>query len=280
MIRLKRLLSIAICLLLVFSLAGCDGKNTPGSTLSASNNPSVPLQEQNAPKAPYGDSQASEVYRASIYYASAEGTVSMPSTRVLWLNSDSPIERRLAEETLKSPGGDAVSVAPKGSRILSVEAAGPIVTVNIQPASPMSNTETALLMEAMSKTLMELPHVEGVNFLFSGRAAALSSLPAGVILKDTDFRSLMDEGTRDLQGETASISRKAVLYFPSEDASCVLAEPSQISLNASDPASSLLLALTKMPKTRGTAIAVPMHDTLIAKGGFYHKLWHSQFEKT
>ncbi len=265
MITFKRLVSLALCFLIAVSLAACDAKKTPGSTLNTLNSPSLPLQEQNAPKAPYGDSHASEVYRASIYYASSDGAVSMPSTRVLWLNSDTPLERRLAEETLKSPGGDAVSVAPKGSKIISVEAAGPIVNVNIQPSAPLTDTEISILMEAMSKTLMELEHVEGVGFLISGRAASLSSLPAGLITKDTSFRTLMDENARLLQDNSASVSRKAALYFPSLDESCLLVESAPITLNADDPASSLLLALAKAPKTAGAAVAIPMYDALIAK---------------
>ncbi|MBQ6716201.1 MAG: hypothetical protein IJN21_06745, partial [Clostridia bacterium] len=82
MITFKRLLSLALCVFIAVSLAACDAKKTPGSTLNILNSPSLPLREQNAPKAPYGDSHASEVYRASIYYASSDGTVSMPSTRV------------------------------------------------------------------------------------------------------------------------------------------------------------------------------------------------------
>ena len=265
MMNFKRLLSLMLCAILLFSFAACSVKKTPGSTLSAPSDLNLPLSEKDAPKAPYGDSRASEVYRASIYYASSDGSVSMPSTRVLWLNSDSTIERRLAEETLKSPGGDALSVAPRGSKIVSVEAAGPIVNVNVQPSAPMNDTETALLMEAMSKTLMELTHVEGVNFLISGRASAISSLPSGVITKETDFRGMMDESARYLQGENVSITRTAALYVPSSDESCVLLESAQIALNASDPASALLLALAKAPKTQGAVTAVPMHDTLIAK---------------
>lgn len=261
----KRLVSLVLCLIMLVSLSACDQNNAPGASGGTSDRLSAPLQEANVPKAPYGDTMDSEVYRASIYYASADGSVSMPSTRVLWLNSAAPLERRLAEETLKSPGGDAVSVAPKGSRIASVEAAGPIVTVNVLPASPMSDPERALLMEAMTKTLMELEHVKGVSFLFSGRAASLASLPVGVISKDTDLRSLMDENAHALVSESAAVTRKAALYFPCEDETCVLVESASVALDPLDPASSLLLALTRAPQTEGAVTAIPMQETLLAK---------------
>ena len=55
------------------------------------------------------------------------------------------------------------------------------------------------------------------------------------------------------------------MYFPSLDESCLLVESATITLNADDPASSLLLALAKAPKTAGAAVAIPMYDALIAK---------------
>lgn len=267
--RTKRIFSIVLALVITFSLASCSRTNTAGSTTNSAGSLSLPLKEPNAPPAPYGDTRDSEVYRASIYYASDDGSVSVPSTRVLWLNSQASLQRRLAEELMKVPGGDAAAVVPKGSSIASVESAGSIVTVDVLPASPMSDAEIKTLSDAMSKTLFELEFVTGVNLLLHGRAASMSSLPIGVIGKNTDMHTLHDESIHYADNEYSIVSRRAAIYYPSLDESCVIPFEIPVSYNPSDPAEAILRALGTPPEAGGVIAGVPYCENLFERPSQY-----------
>ena len=264
----KRLLSALLSMVLLLSLTSCTVKSNQGNTTGGSAEVTLPLKEANVPAAPYGDKKDSEVYRASIYYASADSSVTVPSTRVLWLNSESSVERRLAEELMKVPGGDAVSVVPRGSRVASVEAAGGIVTVNVLPASYMTDPEVKTLSDAMSKTLLALDGVTGVNLLLYGRAASVYGLPIGLIQKNTDISALYDEAVHFSESDTASVIRRAAGYFPSANESCVIPFEITFPHNPSDPAEAILRALGASPDA-SVLSGVPACETMFEKKSHY-----------
>ena len=266
---IKRILSALLALICLVSLTSCAGKKNAGTPSGNSSDLALPLKEANVPSAPYGDKKDSEVYRAGIYYASGDNSVTVPSTRVLWLNSESAVERRLAEELMKVPGGDAVSVVPRGSRIASVEAAGKIVTVNVLPASSMSDLEIKTLTEAMSKTLFGLDGVEGVNLLLNGRAASVFGLPIGLVGKSTDISALYDESVHFAESESASVMRRAVGYFPSTDKSCVIPAETTLALNPADPAEAVLRALGTAPGAEAVLAGVPACESMFEKKSHY-----------
>lgn len=264
---IKRILCAILAAIFISTLTSCAGKNNAGNVSSGTTEIHLPLKEANAPVAPYGDKKDSEVYRASIYYASGDTSVAVPSTRVLWLNSQSSVERRLAEELMKVPGGDAFSVVPRGSRVASVEAAGGIVTVNVLPAAAMSDLEIKTLADAMSKTLFGLDGVTGVNLLLSGRAASVYGLPFGLIGKNTDVTALFDEAVHFNETESA-VTRRAAGYFPSADESCVIPYEITLSHDPADPAKPILRALGQAP---GASVlsGVPACDIMFEKESHY-----------
>lgn len=267
----KKLLCLLLCISLSLFLASCSGKNTTGSQSGSETELILPLHEIPAPSAPYGDQTDNEVYRASIYYAMADGTVSMPSTRVLWLNSGVTLERRLAEELLKSPGGDALTVAPRNSRIASVEAAGPVVTVNVLPSSPLTDAQTALLAEAMGRTLLEIDGINGVSLLLAGRAAAISDIPVGLITDSTSMQSQRDEASHlalnAVQG--AMVTRTAAVYYPSKDETCVLPVITPLTFDGKTADAKLIAALSGVPAAENAIIAVPGSENIIEKSSDY-----------
>ena len=264
----KRILSAVLSVVLAVSLASCTGNSNTGTTTGNPAEVTLPLKEANVPNAPYGDGKDSEVYRASIYYASGDSSVTVPSTRVLWLNSESSIERRLAEELMKVPGGDAVSVVPRGSRIASVEAAGEIVTVNVLPASAMTDLEVKTLSDAMSKTLLTLDGVTGVNLLLHGRAASVYGLPVGLIQKNTDLSAVYDEAAHFAESQASSVTRRAAGYFPSIDETCVIPFEISLSHNPADPAEAILRALGTSPDA-SVLSGVPACETMFEKKSHY-----------
>ena len=267
--RLKRIFSLLTALILAFSLSSCSVKNTTGTTAGGASSMTLPLAEENAPLAPYGDKEDSEVYRASIYYASSDGSVSVPSTRVLWLSSASSIHRRLAEELMKTPGSDANAVVQRGSRIASVENSGNIVTVNVLPAGSMSDAEIKTLTEAMSKTMFELPSVTGVTVLLSGRAASFSDLPIGLITKNTDVSILYDEAVHYEESGHTSVSRRISAYYPSIDETCVIPCEMTVSHEPADPAKAILRALGTLPNQSGVIQGVPGCENMFEKVSRY-----------
>ncbi|MBR3928984.1 MAG: GerMN domain-containing protein [Clostridia bacterium] len=269
MMNMRRILSAALAVMLSLSLSACSAKKTPRIASNGEEKITLPIREANAPPAPYGDKKDSEVYRASIYYASADGSVSVPSTRVLWLNSQSSVERRIAEELMKVPGGDALAVVPRGSRIASVEAAGEIVSVNVLPTAVMSDMEVKTLAEAMSRTLFELSGVEYVNLFLYGRAASFNGLPVGLIGKTTDVSALLDESIHFAETENASVSRRAAVYFPSVDETCVIPMETTLSYAPDDPAEAVLRALGNEPHARGVLSGVPACENMFERKSHY-----------
>lgn len=268
----RRILSAFLALALVLCLTSCASQSASKNTSTDAARMTLPLKEQNAPQAPYGDARDSEVYRASIYYASGDGSVSVPSTRVLWLNSQSTIEYRLAEELMKVPGGDAYSVVSKGSRIASAESSGGIVTVNVLPASSMTAPEIRTLAEAMVRTLTELDGVSSVNLLLHGRAASVYCLPLGLIHKTADISALFDESLHFNKAEDTPLVRRAIGYFPSKDETCVLPMEITVHYNPADPAEAVLRALQTTPASGEAVSGVPACETMFERKSHYEIL--------
>ena len=266
----KRILSAMLAMLFALSLSGCAKKNPSPNASNGTSEVTLPIGETGVPQAPLGDKWDSEVYRASIYYAQSEASVSVPSTRVLWLGAQSSVERRLAEELMKVPGGDAISVVPRGSRVAQVEAAGEIVTVNVLPTAVMTDLETKTLADAMSRTLFELEGVSGVNLLLHGRAASVYSLPIGLITKNTDLSALLDEAIHFPESGNSAVSRRIAGYYPSLDETCVIPCEILISHNPDDPAEAVLRALGSVPQSaRGVISGVPACETMFQKKSQY-----------
>lgn len=267
--RMKDVSCLLLCLVLSLSLCACSVKGKSNTSNPSLSDLSLPLTESNPPAAPYGDQTDNEVYRASIYYAASDGTVSAPSTRVLWLNSGATLEKRLAEEVLKSPGGDQIMVAPKNSRIAFVEAAGPVATVNVLSGAPLTDNDKALLMEAMGKTLLEAEGVTGVNVLIGGRAPELSCMPVGLITASTDVSQYLDESLHAGEKTASAFTRSAAVYYPSSSDTLVLPVSTSLSINAESPVESLFQALTNAPQGYNVLSAVPSADTLFEKKSHY-----------
>lgn len=246
----KRLLTGFACLLLSLCLTGCSVFDaiSPESEIGYAD---LPEPEKKDIDAPVGDEFDKTVYGASLYYPDAEGEMLHPYTRVVSLDANTQLNRRLCEEILKTPGSDLQAVAPKGSRILFVESASGLVNVCIQPAQAMDEAQLLLLAEALSKTLLAIDDNSGVSLMLSDRAACVNLLPLGVIGRDTDFEAFTSETAAD--GMAAE--RRMLAYYPASDDEHLIAESVPVALNPQDPARACLAALAGAPQN---LCAVPL----------------------
>lgn len=239
----KRLLTGFVCLLMAFSLTGCAlfDAVSPESEIGYA---ALPKPEGAAAAAPIGDEHEKTVYGASLYYPDAEGEVSFPYTRVLWLDGDTPLNRRLCEELMKNPGNDVQSAAPKGSRVLFAESGSGLVNVCIQPAAALDEDQVITLAAALSKTLLNIPENTGVSLMLSERAAGVNLLPLGVIDRDTDLSVYRNEAL----SEGAAIERNILAYYPADDGEHLIAESVPVILHSDDSALSVISALAAAPQ--------------------------------
>lgn len=250
---LKRFMAGALCLISAVCLAGCGifDAVSPESEIGYT---ALPKPEAALRTAPIGDEFENSVYRASLYYPDANGEISLPYTRVLWLDGNTPLNRRLSEEILKNPGGDVQAAAPKGSRVLYAESGSGLVNVCIQPAQALDDDQVILLATALSKTLLEIPENTGVNLMISERAAGVNLRPLGVIDRETDLTLYKNESA----SENANVERSMIAYYPANDGKHLIGESVSVVLNAADPALPGISALAQSPRS-GSALSVNLN---------------------
>lgn len=171
--------------------------------------------------APWGDSQADYLERAGIYYIN-EDAQQLARSEISYLLTPSEdqmvtVLNRLLGET----PDDVAAVAPEGTRLLGVEAAGSVVTVNLSLEARGADSDQRLLWlyAAIANTLTEMSSITGVNILINGRQEAVLSLPMGVMAQsDGDLAALWAQQQADAQraqlSETSSTSAQLCCISP------------------------------------------------------------------
>ncbi|HIS91571.1 MAG TPA: GerMN domain-containing protein [Candidatus Alectryocaccomicrobium excrementavium] len=202
--------------------------------------------------APWGDSQADYLERAGIYYIN-EDAQQLARSEISYLLTPSEdqmvtVLNRLLGET----PDDVAAVAPEGTRLLGVEAAGSVVTVNLSLEARGADSDQRILWlyAAIANTLTEMSNITGVNILINGRQEAVLSLPMGVMAQsDGDLTALWAQQQADAQraqlSETSSTSRTALLYFPAMEGAWFVAEPRDLTFVDGNYATALLAALSQ-----------------------------------
>ena len=249
-----RALALAVAMALL--LTGCDGLLvSPGDSARET----LPAPVSSAPAAPVGDDRPLSSFYAWLSYPNADGTAYAPVSR-LFTDTSLNDEAFVALQALLGDGTASTrSPAPEGTRLVSVEIASRIATVNLIPGRMLSDDEKATIAACVSATLFNLTELSAVNVLLAGRPLTLYSLPVGA-LRESDVTSISDL-KEHLQKDGAT-TRTATVYYP--DAGGRLVVPTLRTLSAdSDSAGQLLTLLASAPGQTGLLPAIATREGIL-----------------
>lgn len=204
-----------------------------------------------------GESTAEYLYEATLYYIGSDGASLSPASRTLLVRRQETLVGVVLEALFDASGNVAqAAIAPGDTRVISYELASGIVTVNLSIEARNVQNEQELLMMylAIARTLGEIEGIHGVNVLINGRQEGILRVPFGVISDyDEDIPSawarLQTEADRYLNGEGATVTRTAMVYFPSTDRLRLVPEARMLTFGHDDCATTLLETLCSDPQT-------------------------------
>jgi len=202
----------------------------------------------------------------TFYYAMSDGTSFSEVTRTIETDSGESIISAAVNALLKpSPNGEKFYFSTGDTHLLSSEFACGIATVNlsIDARNVQSEQEMLALTVSIGNTLLGINGVKAVNVLVGNRAEGFCQLPFGL---QTEIVSSIAAAYAQLQAEqdhflsegTIPITRRAALYFPTEDGVWLVPEIHTITFDSGNYAASLLDALQTAPANRTCATtAIP-----------------------
>lgn len=221
----------------------------------------LPEPEDAAEDMILGEERGGAQAEVTLYYKTADGVNLTAVRRMLDVAPGETVVARALEELLSPTGSsEAVSVAPGDAKILGIECACGIVTVNlsIDAAGLQSEQELLMMYTAIGNTLLGVEGVETVNVLIGSRQESVHSLPMGLMSAGGGdatvlYAQIKAEEERFIQaGESATpLVRTAALYFPSLNGQWILPEARGVSFANADYASQLLDELIEGSENRG-----------------------------
>lgn len=202
-----------------------------------------------------GEKIAAEPENVVLYYVSGDGTSFTTVTRSMILAPGENIYEEAVNVLIGTSGSpEHTALFPKEVRLLDVEYARGIVTVNLSldAHSVQSEQEYMMMLASVTNTLLSLDDVQAVNVLVNGRSESVSSLPVGVQNEaytgiTPAYAQISAERDYFLESSTGTILREAALYFPAQDATWFVPELRQISFDSDNYASALIRALRVGP---------------------------------
>ena len=224
-----------------------------------------------------GDNVSSTGQEITLYYI-ADGSSELTSvTRSIQIEGDESLIERVLDELLNFSEGKLHGL-PADTQILDVESSCGTVTVNlsINTGSQLSEQETLLRSLSISNTLLSIEGVRAVNILTGGRSEAVCSLPLGVITRQIDsaptqYAQFQTERDHFLISGNSSISREALLYYPSSDGAYLIPELRSLGFSSENYASVVLQALQAEPANSSLCFssATSAAETLLTEPKIY-----------
>ena len=265
---MKRTIALLLCIVLVFSAAGCT-VSPELSTRTASTLP--PAQAQHA--APASDALMNHTQPVALYLPGRDGQRLLCRYEQLTLSHNQHAAEAVVRALITHPGdaamrplGDSVAISLYGQN--PVETANGVCTVNLSASVlqlDLDDFYTVCL--SLASTLCELPDIHAVNVLVADQAVGMdisSILPLGCLTAHPgeSLPALWEQllARRTPLGENPAAvptSTSAALYFPLADGSGVIPETHTLSFPGQTPqqlAEVLLSALSSGAQyTAGTA---------------------------
>ena len=212
-----------------------------------------------------GEAVASPPVDVTLVFAAQDGTSFASVTRSVPREAGQSLPQA-ALAALMSAGGERNLRAFGDTRVLACEYACQTATVNLSldARNVQSPQELLALQASIGNTLLELEGVRAVNVLIGGLSEGYCQLPLGAQTEPlasvaAAYAQLQAERERLLQGEPSeSVTRWALLYFPTSHGDWLIPEPRSLSVSGGDFVSALVSALKAGPRRLTSAIpAIP-----------------------
>lgn len=266
----KRILAGLLAFALCLSLAGCS--RTPAAeTEQEIVLPEPPEEEKNMI---LGERIAARPNNVSLYYVSGDGTSFSTVTRTLVASPGESLYEEAVDTLLYSTSSpDRMTFLTPEVQVLKADYACGIVSVSLSldALGIQNEQEYLMVLASVSNTLLSMDGVCGVNVLVGNRSRSIESLPVGVQTQPYSgitpaYAQLSAEQDYFLTSETGTITRTAVLYFPSTMGDWLVPELREITFDSSDYASALIRALRTGPLENACATtAIPESVDLLVE---------------
>ena len=269
-----RILSLAAALALTLSACGRDVQNAgDGANVAL---PEPPALERQQILGERSDLDSLEI----TLYCATDGSSELTSvTRTVHIReNESPLHAVLLELLNDTPGGGALLVGSAEAQLLDVEFGSGVATVRLALDAGVNRTEQdyLILYSSIANTLLGMEGVQAVNLIAGDRSIPVCALPTGAILQPEGntaaaYAQMQVESERFLSGNAASLTRNALLYFPSVDGKYLLPEPRTLSFSSPDYALTLIEALKSGPEARACCFAaMPGNQDLLVAAPELH----------
>lgn len=266
--KILKLVSIATLLAICLSACGRSAQNaSEGSSISLPEPPEIEQRQI------LGDSSASDSLEVTLYCATDNSPELSSVTRVIHVkDGDSQLRAVLLELLNATPGGGALLVGSAEAQLTDVEFGCGVATVRLALDASVnrSDQDYLLLYSSIANTLLGMDGVEAVNLLAGDRSISVCAIPTGTFVRAEEnaaaaYAQTQVESERFLAGGGASLSRSALLYFPSSDGQYLLPEAREVSFSSSDYALALIDALKSGPQARTCCFAaMPGNQELLS----------------
>lgn len=228
----------------------------------------LPVPYESSMENPNTDSVPRRTMDVELYLRSADGAMLMPVSRTIQTDYTDDPAQAIVQALLSASEDGMTNPFPQGTRVLSVEHTGGVVTVDLSiDAYNVSAAQELLWMDAaLANTLGALEDVEYVNMLIGGRKYSLDGLGMGaqdvnnanVTLLWTHSRTELDYLEQD--DSSLVLQRKAIVYYPALSDGSLLPVSVDIAYTQNGEADALITALSIAPDRVGgvcAAYAVP-----------------------
>ena len=254
-----RLRLIALMLICALSLSGCMFSSRE---LNAPEEIPLPEPSPEPQNMILGEQLPNQSANVTLYFAASDGAGFTTVTRSVRTESGESLPEAVVDALLSSRVRDSAFYPSGDTRLLSCEYACGLATVNLSlDARNVQSAQELLALEtSIGNTLLSLPNVRGVNVLIGSQSEGYSQMPSGVQTEiissvTASYAQVQAEREHLSSGDSSSITRKAALYFPTENGGWLVPELREVTFDTADFINPLINALKAGPKDESTAIA-------------------------
>ena len=253
----KAMALLALIAAMTLALGGCALRGQEAETVDEISLPEPTSESENMI---LGESLSNGFREVTLYFAADDGTGFSAVTRSLRTEAGQSLPEAAVNALLGSRGEGARALGD--TRMLACEYACGTATVNLSiDARNVQSPQELLALEAsIANTLLGIEGVVGANVLIGGLSESFSQLPFGVQTEPiasvtAAYAQLQAERDRQSQQPGATVSRSALLYFPTSGGNWLVPELRGISFDSGDMVTALIDALKAGPMRETCAVA-------------------------
>lgn len=265
---MKKLSFIVYALVCAVMLSGCMPLSV--NLQRADQSVSLPTPDVQAVEPVIGDHLSAVSRYIPLHFVSGDQQM-ISFNRAISAEPGHSIVEQAILALLRSEGtGDATAPFPEGTRLNGLERNGNVVVadLSIDARNAESDQHLMWMREAIAATILGLDGVEYVNVLIAGREEGLLSLPAGAISEvhdDLTARWTRLSAERELlSGESASVERNVILYYPTRDGQYIAPVSGKVRITENDFVTPVIEELMKAPAESCLLSPLPQNVQVLA----------------